>query len=229
MIRLILFLISVVFCLPLISVAQNKDDSGNLVEGKASYYAKKFQGRKTASGEPFDNYDLTAAHRTFPFNTYLNVVNKINNRNVIVRINDRGPFVKHRVIDLTENAARHLGGYHRGLIPVHLEELNVIQLTPQLDSAFHAAPFVDCLGNPASPQGLTISLWSTIDLLHAVYVANDLYLKEDVKRVYIGHTSSSGKKRYHVLISHLPDMKTAQERIRYYEDQGFMRVNLYDP
>ena len=89
-------------------------------EGLASYYADKFHGRTTANGESFNNYDLTAAHKSIPFNTYVNVVNRDNGRNVIVRINDRGPYAKDRIIDLSKAAALHLDAFFKGIIPVKI-------------------------------------------------------------------------------------------------------------
>lgn len=77
--------------------------------GKASYYAEEFDGRKTANGETFHMNQLTAAHRTLPFNTVVTVTNLANGKSVQVRINDRGPFVKGRIIDLSKEAARLIG------------------------------------------------------------------------------------------------------------------------
>jgi len=74
----------------------------------ASYYSDEFHGRKTSNGEIFDMNGLTAAHKTFPFNTWLEVRNLENQRTVIVRINDRGPFVDGRIIDLSYGAAKEL-------------------------------------------------------------------------------------------------------------------------
>src|SRR3954468_10274474 len=72
------------------------------LEGLASFYAEPYHGRKTANGETFDTYQgMTAAHRTLPFNTLVRVTNKTNGREVDVRINDRGPFIDGRVIDLS--------------------------------------------------------------------------------------------------------------------------------
>jgi rare lipoprotein A len=97
--------------------------SGDL-EGLASYYAEPYDGRKTASGEIFDSYQqLTAAHRTLPFNTMVRVTNKTNGREVDVRINDRGPFVKGRVIDLSVRAAREIDLVGPGVAPVKLKVL----------------------------------------------------------------------------------------------------------
>jgi rare lipoprotein A len=77
-------------------------------EGMASYYADALQGRRTASGELFDMHALTAAHRTLPFGTRVEVTNLENGRSVVVRINDRGPYAEGRVIDLSQAAAREL-------------------------------------------------------------------------------------------------------------------------
>jgi rare lipoprotein A len=77
-----------------------------LQQGKAAWYGPGFQGRRTASGERFDTYDLTAAHPTLPFGTQVRVTNLRNGRSVIVRVNDRGPYVRGYVIDLSYAAAQ---------------------------------------------------------------------------------------------------------------------------
>ncbi|WP_295126296.1 septal ring lytic transglycosylase RlpA family protein [uncultured Chitinophaga sp.] len=88
--------------------------------GKASYYADKFNGRKTASGETFRQSKLTAAHKTLPFGTKVKVVNKNNGRSVKVRINDRGPFVAGRIIDLSKKAAQKIGLVQSGVANVEI-------------------------------------------------------------------------------------------------------------
>ena len=87
----------------------------------ASYYGDAHQGRRTANGERFDMHALTAAHRTLPFGTRVKVTNLDNGRSVVVRINDRGPYVKGRVIDLSKAAARELRFLDRGTTRVRLE------------------------------------------------------------------------------------------------------------
>lgn len=74
--------------------------------GTASWYGEQYDGKTTASGEPFDMYDFTAAHPTLPLGTYVRVTNLQNGRAVIVRVNDRGPVVNGRIIDVSYNAAR---------------------------------------------------------------------------------------------------------------------------
>lgn len=89
--------------------------------GKASYYADYFKGRKTANGETFRQRKLTAAHRTLPFGTKVKVVNLANGRTVKVRINDRGPFVDGRIIDLSKKAARKLDMINTGVAQVEIK------------------------------------------------------------------------------------------------------------
>jgi rare lipoprotein A len=88
--------------------------------GRASYYGKKFQGRRTASGERYDMRALTAAHPRLPFGTVVTVTNMKNGRSVKVRINDRGPFIKGRIIDLSYAAARKLGMLSKGVARVRV-------------------------------------------------------------------------------------------------------------
>jgi len=89
--------------------------------GKASFYAMKFQSRKTASGERFDQSANTAAHKKLPFGTKVKVTNVKNGKSVIVRINDRGPFVRGRIIDLSRSAFSSIGNTSAGVIDVKIE------------------------------------------------------------------------------------------------------------
>ncbi|MDX1631812.1 MAG: septal ring lytic transglycosylase RlpA family protein [Thermoanaerobaculia bacterium] len=89
-------------------------------KGTASWYGKPFHGRRTANGETYDMYALTAAHRTLPFGTVLRVENLDNGREVTVRVNDRGPFVRGRILDLSYGAARRLGMDVSGLARVRI-------------------------------------------------------------------------------------------------------------
>jgi len=90
-------------------------------EGIASFYAGKFLGRRTANGELYTGRKLTAAHRVLPFGTYVRVTNLENGLDVIVRINDRGPYIAGRVIDLSPSAARKLHMTKQGVVKVRLE------------------------------------------------------------------------------------------------------------
>lgn len=88
--------------------------------GTASWYGKKFNGRPTASGEIFNMYGLSAAHKTIPLGTHILVVNKLNGKRIKVKVNDRGPFIKGRVLDLSFAAAKELGYSELGLAEVDI-------------------------------------------------------------------------------------------------------------
>lgn len=93
-------------------------EPGWVERGEASWYGSKYHGRRTASGERYDMYAMTAAHPTLPFGTIVEVTNLRNGRRVRVRINDRGPFRKGRIIDLSYASARKLGMVRDGVVPV---------------------------------------------------------------------------------------------------------------
>ena len=95
----------------------------NKMIGLASFYGAKFNGRRTASGEKFSNGTLTAAHKTLPFGSKVLVTNVRNGKSVVVRINDRGPYVRGRIIDLSKAAAKKIGLGSSGTARVKLEVL----------------------------------------------------------------------------------------------------------
>src|SRR3990167_8927132 len=102
--------------------SQGIDRQGYRAEGKASYYGARHHGRKTASGERFDQHALTAAHRSLPFGSRVLVTNLRNDKSVVVRINDRGPFVRGRIIDLSHKAAAQIDMLRAGVAPVRVEQ-----------------------------------------------------------------------------------------------------------
>ncbi|MDR0376818.1 MAG: septal ring lytic transglycosylase RlpA family protein [Spirochaetaceae bacterium] len=119
-------------------------------EGVASWYGIEFGGRPTASGEIFTPNQLTAAHPTLPFGTMLKVTNKHNNKSVVVRVNDRGPFVSARIIDLSQGAAEQLDMLATGTAPVRVESLEAVAL-PQDTGRPARPPEREILSPPAEP------------------------------------------------------------------------------
>lgn len=103
--------------------ASEKIRVAKTLSGPASWYGGKFHGRRTANGERFDMNEMTAAHRSLPFGTRVRVTNERNGRSVVVRINDRGPFVDNRIIDLSRGAAAAVGMVRTGVAPVRVEVL----------------------------------------------------------------------------------------------------------
>ena len=105
-------------------LAQASDSRSHVGEGMASYYGSEFAGSRTASGERFDPGALTAAHRTLAFHSRVAVTNLANGKEVIVRVNDRGPWGKGRIIDISHAAAREIGMHRSGTARVKLELLD---------------------------------------------------------------------------------------------------------
>ena len=103
---------------------QNQPKVRQVTTGKASWYGPGFRGRKTASGEIFDDSKLTAAHKTLPLGTMAKVTNLSNGKSVKVEINDRGPYVDGRIIDLSHAAAHALGMVDRGVAHVEIEPVS---------------------------------------------------------------------------------------------------------
>ena len=109
-------------------------------EGLVSWYGAAFHDRQTASGERFDSGDMTMAHPTLPFGTQVKVTNLRNGRSVIVRVNDRGPHVGHRIADLSRAAAVQLGMLRRGVIKARIEVLDATGLADEPDPEDETAP-----------------------------------------------------------------------------------------
>lgn len=128
--RRVVLLISICL-LPLFIIGQ----TGYVQEGKASFYADKFEGRTTASGERYSHSRNTCAHLTLPFGTLVRVTNLENNLSVVLRVNDRGPFVANRIIDLSRSAAEKLEFIDKGLADVRVEVIdedgNVVAQQPK--------------------------------------------------------------------------------------------------
>jgi rare lipoprotein A len=108
--------------------------------GTASWYGETFEGKPTASGEPYEMYDMTAAHLKLPMGSYVKVTNLRNGKAVIVRVNDRGPVVPGRIIDLSYGAAQALQFKHRGLQRVRLDLVDPRQLTPVYQTVAYNHP-----------------------------------------------------------------------------------------
>ena len=124
---------------------------GRMITGNASYYADKFHGRRTASGEIYNKDSMTCAHLKYPFGTILKVRNPRNDRTVYVRVTDRGPYVKSRVIDLSRAAARELGIIQAGFSMVEITPFfpSEVPFLPDENSPLEL-PELDLLYMPAA-------------------------------------------------------------------------------
>jgi rare lipoprotein A len=128
-----LFLTGFFFSFLLIATPFKNEEVASFQSGRASYYANMFNGRKTASGELFNNNDYTCAHRSLPFGTVLKVTNPANDQYVFVTVNDRGPFSKGRIIDLSKIAAEDLDMVRTGTAFVNIEIVTPHEYIPEVE------------------------------------------------------------------------------------------------
>jgi len=119
-----------------------QDASGYVAEGVASWYGKKFHGYKTSNGETYNMYDFSAAHRSLPLPTYARITNLDNGRQVVVRVNDRGPFHGDRLIDLSYAAAKKLGYLNKGTVRVRIEAYPFANALDTADRVESASPSI---------------------------------------------------------------------------------------
>ena len=123
--------------------------------GKASFYSKRATGSRTANGERLHHDSLTCAHRSYPFGTLLRVTNVMNGKQVVVRVNDRGPFRKGRIIDLSWGAARAIGMISQGIAPVTVERLRETNIPYRPDADDPDVPRFEFELADITPTGIT--------------------------------------------------------------------------
>ncbi|HNS13004.1 MAG TPA: septal ring lytic transglycosylase RlpA family protein [Bacteroidia bacterium] len=204
----------------------NADNDTLPVSGKASFYHDKFHGRLTSNGEEYDKNDFTAAHRTLPFNTIVNVKNKKNGKSVIVRINDRGPFVKSRIIDLSRSAAEKIGMVPFGIVPVTLSVMTLLDNVPLNDSSFTNGEFWDCYANKVELVMPAVLVWITDSWKHAFYTASKLAIDNKIENVGIRVSGSLENRTYDVVISCVENDSRADSIAKVMVSQGFRRAHL---
>lgn len=163
--------------------------------GHVSWYGPGFHGRRTASGEIFDKGQLTAAHKTLPFGTFVRVSDPATGRTVLVRINDRGPYVATRVLDLSEEAARQIRLFGRGTGNFHLEFYLPSQFATAENQTSEGQPAISFDDNWKAVRlhGYTVNVLQSASFEKAVETANGLR-SEGRDRVYVSRVKMSGKK-----------------------------------
>ena len=134
-----------------------------LQHGKASFYSLRSTGSRTASGERLHHDSLTCAHRSLPFGTFLKVTNQTNGQSVIVRINDRGPYVRGRIIDLTWRAAKEIGMLMQGIAYVTVEQAYTITFPLRPPGVKIEVPKLEII-NPELPDTLK-AIWQEDELI----------------------------------------------------------------
>ncbi len=148
--------------------------------GKASFYADKFEGSPTASGEKYRHAKLTAAHKTLPFGTKVRVTNIANNQSVDVVVNDRGPYVDGRVIDLSKSAAEKLGFINQGLAEVKIEVIDAgngkskMEMGPIDKVTVDEKEFYDFEISRLNPKGFGVQIGTYQELVNLMRLADNL-------------------------------------------------------
>jgi rare lipoprotein A len=170
--------------------------------GMASWYGKKFHGQRTASGETYDMYAMTAAHPTLPIPSYARVTRVATGRSVIVRINDRGPFHQGRMIDLSYAAALKLGFAHLGSAEVELESIEPGQAVTPIEQAAATAPPAAATTPPAAT---TTPPAATTTPPAATTTEQALAAPEQAKAVYLQVGAFSSRDNAESLRSRLED------------------------
>jgi rare lipoprotein A len=174
-------------------------------QGKASFYADKFEGRPTASGEKYKHSKLTAAHKTLPFGTRVRVTNLANQKQVEVVINDRGPYVDDRIIDLSKSAAESLGFVQQGLADVSVEVLDAgdgksVVPGPVPDAAPpDEKEFYDVEARRMTPGGFGVQIGTYQELVNLLRVADNLKSSYK-KKVTVQVKNVNGAKFYALIL-----------------------------
>jgi rare lipoprotein A len=180
-----------------VAYAPLADANGYRERGVASWYGKKFHGKRTSSGEPYDMYAMTAAHKTLPLPSYVRVRNLQNDRSVVVRVNDRGPFLHNRLIDLSYAAAAKLGilGTGTGLVEVEAvgpgETATVVKTFPlQVIPSAVAAEEISAAPAPAANPKLYLQVGAFTQRDNADSLRDRLE-REALRPIFV-HSSPSG-------------------------------------
>ncbi len=185
--------------LPCSSSGQKSEAKGNF--GNASFYHDKFHGRQTSNGEYYDKDDFTAAHKTYPFNTILLVTNKKNNKSVVVRVNDRGPFKRSRVIDLSSAAARKIGMVPYGVVQVKIKVLNFLNPAIMNDSLLNDGEVWDCYSRKREINDPAVFVWQTHNWKHAFYMASCLSLDYNLNTLAVRVNGEVPNRKYELIIT----------------------------
>lgn len=193
---------------------------GFVQRGVASWYGIKFHGRKTSSGEIYNMHDMTAAHKTLPLPVYVHVKNLDNGRNAVVRVNDRGPFIPGRIIDLSYAAARKLGVKGPGTANVEISVVKQGQSRPT--SVVRAIPLTD---DQAKDVPLYIQMGSFASETNASNLMRDLHAANEASARIFQLQTTDGL-YYRVRVGPLFDIDEANAIVKRLIDKGFQTARI---
>ena len=187
-------------------------------KGVASFYADKFNGRLTANGERFSNNAMTAAHLTLKFNTMVRVTNLANNKSVVLRINDRGPYVKGRIIDLSKKAAKLLDYVDVGLANVKIEILSKENTTNPVSENHPTKPiksseYYEVKTEKVKLSGFGIQVGSYAESANMMREVNLLEASIN-KSVYVEVANVKKKKVYRISVGTFSERAIVERKLR---------------
>lgn len=189
---------------------------GQIQSGKASFYADKFEGSPTASGEKYKHNKLTAAHKTLPFGTKVKVTNIENNKTVEVVINDRGPYVDGRIIDLSKSAAEQLGFINRGITEVQIEVIDAGdgKTSQPIRSIDHVTvdekEYYEFEISRLNPKGFGVQIGTYQELVNLMRLSENLK-KSYKKEVTVQVKVINGVKYYGLILGKFPNRSKADQ------------------
>lgn len=196
------------------------DATGYVETGKASWYGGKFHGRKTANGEVYDMYGPTAAHKTLPLGTYVSVENLASGRTTVVRINDRGPFVEGRIIDLSYAAAREIEMVGPGVVDVKITAL-ARQVETRRGPGGVSRVVVE---TPDLNKGtFTVQVGAFANKANALDLASRLRVIYDFVNIQ-AHVDDSGRTLHRVRVSMSTSLGEAREKEKELREMGFIEA-----
>lgn len=202
---------------PTASNAQN--NLGHTEEGIASFYGSKFHGKKTSSGELFNMWAMTAAHKTIPHNARVRVTNLDNSKSVLVRINDHGPHVKGRIIDLSRAAAAKIGMIGKGTARVRLE---VVALDDRPDREKHKGntEFYSVEIARARLSGYAVQLASFQHMGNLIHILNRLK-NAGVDNAYVQMATVKGSPVHRIIVGDYETQAAAAWKLKTLREKGF--------
>lgn len=184
--------------------------------GVASYYAEEFHGKRTANGETYSMWAMTAAHQTLPFNSLVKVTNLENGKSIVVRINDAGPFVDNRIIDLTKAGAAKLGMIEKGTAKVRLE---VVGRDDSRATNVSDNEYFEITAQRTQLEGFGIQLASFEDMDNLIRQL-DVLERKGIEGVVVQIAHVGGKVLHRIVLGNFPTRAAAEKRLAALKSAG---------
>ncbi len=210
-------LLLIFLLLPICALAQNS--VGYVQTGIASYYGRKFHGRKTSSGETFNMWGMTAAHKTIPLNAKVRVTNLSNGKSVVVRINDHGPHAKGRIIDLTRAAAAQIGMIEKGTARVKVEVV-ALDDRPDQEKERGNTEFYAVNVDRAELSGYAVQVASFEQMSNMIHHLDRLKAA-GIENAYVQMATVSGKLVHRIVVGDYETRDAAAWKLKTLQEQGF--------